>query len=93
MMEPVKIAFDVVSLPSTEKIAVIYNANALSPALLSQLMRFGLRLDPRNSATLSGVVKGNREDFLNVIQTYGMAVEILPPMLVRPEQLDKHGIA
>jgi hypothetical protein len=84
MNEPIRIAFDVISLPSTEKVAVVYNAGVLSSALLSQMMRFGLRLDPRDSSSLSGVIKGRKEDLLNMIQSYGFAVDILPPSILHP---------
>ena len=77
MSETVKMSFEgAFEDPSPH--VVVYNPKVLSPALLSQVMRFGLIGATAKRPVLSGKLKGSRTAFTEMIQSYGVAVEIVP---------------
>jgi hypothetical protein len=77
MGETVKLSFEgAYEDPSPH--VVVHNPKVLSPALLSQVMRFGLIGATAKRPFLSGKLKGNRTAFTEMIQSYGLAVEIVP---------------
>ena len=77
MSETVKLSFEgAFEDPSPH--VVVYNPKVLSPALLSQVMRFGLIGATAKRPVLSGKLKGSRIAFTEMIQSYGVAVEIVP---------------
>ena len=77
MTEKVKISFEGAE-DDPSPLVVIYNSGVLSPGLFRQITRFGLskRLDSR--AFFSGHLQGNRKDFLAMVQSYGVGIEIVP---------------
>jgi hypothetical protein len=58
----------------------IYNPGVLPAALISQVQRFGLIKATDKALHLSGQLKGNRKAFTELIQTYGVTVEVVPPL-------------
>jgi len=56
---------------------VVYNPRVLPAALLSQVMRFGLVGATTKKPLLSGKLKGSRKALTEMIQTYGLSVEIV----------------
>jgi hypothetical protein len=78
MVESVRISFNDASRDGSLQDVVVYNPGVLSSPLFSQVLRFGLK-NPRNRETvLSGRLKGTRENFLTMVQSYGVTVEIVP---------------
>jgi hypothetical protein len=57
---------------------VLHNPRVLSPALLSQVLRFGLVGATRQRPHLSGKLKGSRKAFTEMIQSYGLKVQVVP---------------
>ncbi len=84
MTESVKISFEASYDNDGSPYVVILNPSVLSFALRSQVTRFGLVGAADRSIALTGKLKGNREAFTQMIQSYGFAVEI-----VRPGQQDQ----
>ena len=76
MTENVRISFEEPTISEPSPLVVIYNPRALSFALLSQVMRFGLGYAGAKSR-LSGRLKGNRKAFTEMIQSYGNGIEIV----------------
>ena len=77
MSENVKISFEgAYEDPSPH--VVIYNPLVMPAALLSQVMRFGLIKHAGEKIFLSGHLKGNRKAFTEVIQSYGVAIDVVP---------------
>jgi hypothetical protein len=58
---------------------VVYNPGVMPPALLSQVMRFGLVGATAQKPLLSGKLKGSRKALTEVIQSYGVHVEVVRP--------------
>ena len=56
----------------------IHNPQVMSPALLSQVLRFGLIAATVKRPVVSGKLKGTRKAFTEMIQSYGMHIEIVP---------------
>jgi len=59
-------------------LVVVHNPRVLPAALLSQVMRFGLVGATAHRPLLSGKLKGSRKALLEMIQSYGLSVEIVP---------------
>lgn len=57
---------------------VIYNPRVLPAALLSQVMRFGLVAATPKRPVVSGKLKGSRKALTEMIQSYGLGVEVVP---------------
>ena len=77
MTETVKISFEGSYEDDLSPLVVIYNPRVLPLTLFSQVMRFGLRGAADRKSSLSGRLKGNREAFIWMIQSYGFEVEIV----------------
>lgn len=58
-------------------LVAVHNSGALSPALLSQVMRFGLVGGTPEKPLLSGKLKGSRKAFTEMIQSYGHRVQVV----------------
>jgi hypothetical protein len=56
---------------------VIHNPIALPSALLSQVKRFGLVGTADRTSPLRGHLKGNRQAFTHMIQSYGLKIEFV----------------
>ena len=79
MYETVRMSFEGSSEDRGSPLVVVYNPGVLPGALFRQIMRFGLKSTSRDSL-LSGRLKGSRKGFMGMIQSYGVAVEIVPPV-------------
>lgn len=75
--ETVKMSFEG-SYEDPSPLVVIYNPKALPAALLSQVLRFGLVGATAQRPYLSGKLKGSRKALTEMIQSYGLGVEIVP---------------
>jgi hypothetical protein len=51
----------------------------MSPALLSQVMRFGLVGATEQKPELSGKLKGTRKALVEMIRSYGVHVHVVRP--------------
>jgi len=77
MTETVKLSFEgAYEEPSPH--VVVHNPEVLSPPLLSQILRFGLVAATAKRPVVSGRLKGSRKAFMEMIQSYGIAVEVVP---------------
>ena len=56
---------------------VVYNPQVLTGALLSQVMRFGLVGGTTQRPLLSGKLKGSRKALTEMIQSYGVHVQVV----------------
>jgi len=77
MTETVKLSFEG-SYEDPSPMVVVYNPRVLPAALLSQVLRFGLVGATAHRPLLSGKLKGSRKALMEMIQTYGLGVEIVP---------------
>jgi hypothetical protein len=77
MTETVKLSFEgAYEDPSPH--VIVHNPQVLSPPLLSQILRFGLVAATAKRPVVSGKLKGSRKAFMEMIQSYGIAVEVVP---------------
>jgi hypothetical protein len=76
MVEIVKLSFDG-TFEDPSPMTTIHNPKVLPAALLSQVMRFGLVGATREKPLVSGKLKGSRRAFTEMIQSYGLNVEIV----------------
>ncbi len=81
MSEPVKISFEGGS-DETAPFVTVYNPRILPGALFSQILRYGLINSRDKESSLSGRLKGNRKAFTEMIQSYGVSIEIVPAAVV-----------
>lgn len=56
----------------------VHNPQVMSPALLSQVLRFGLVAATAKRPVVSGKLKGSRKALVEMIQSYGIGVEVVP---------------
>ena len=77
MPETVKLSFEG-TFEDPSPLVTVYNPRVLPAALLSQVLRFGLVGATAHRPLLSGKLKGSRKALLEMIQTYGLGVEIVP---------------
>ncbi|HWC31171.1 MAG TPA: hypothetical protein VG845_13910 [Dehalococcoidia bacterium] len=77
MVETVQMSFEG-AYEDPSPMVVVYNPRVLPAALLSQIMRFGLVGATASHPPLSGKLKGSRKALTEVIQSYGLNVEIVP---------------
>ncbi len=77
MPETVKLSFEG-DYDDPSPLVVLYNPEVLSGALLSQVLRFGLVGATAQKPSLSGKLKGSRAGLIEMIQTYGLGVEVVP---------------
>jgi len=76
MAETVKLSFEgAYEEPSPQ--TMIYNPGVMPFALFTQVERFGL-VGTRKTH-MSGRLKGSRKSFTEVIRSYGLNIEIVPP--------------
>ena len=75
MPDTVRISYEPAMADDPSPHVVIHNPKVLSLALLSQLKRFGM-VASRDG--LSGKLNGSRKAFTEVIETYGVHVEVVP---------------
>jgi hypothetical protein len=74
--EKVKISFEG-SEDDPSPMVVIYNSGLLSAGLFRQIARYGLSKRSDTEGRLSGHLQGGRKDFLAMIQSYGVAIEVI----------------
>ncbi|HLG10211.1 MAG TPA: hypothetical protein VI876_00500 [Dehalococcoidia bacterium] len=77
MPETVQMSFEG-AYEDPSPLVVVYNPRVLPAALLSQVMRFGLVGATAKRPHLSGKLKGSRKALTEMIQSYGLGVEIVP---------------
>ena len=77
MSEAVKISFEG-AIDDTAPFVTVYNPSILPRALFSQILRFGLINSRDQNLSLSGKLKGNKKVFTEMIQSYGVSIEIVP---------------
>lgn len=77
MTEKVQISFEASHGDDTSPFVVILNPGVLPSALFSQVKRFGLVGAADRKAILSGRLKGNRTAFTQMIESYGVGIEIV----------------
>jgi hypothetical protein len=76
MPEIVQLSFEG-AFEDPSPLTTIHNPKVLPAALLSQIMRYGLVGATREKPLVSGRLKGSRRAFTELIQSYGLAVEII----------------
>jgi hypothetical protein len=76
LTENVKISFEDSYQDDPTPVVVVYNPQVMSPPLLSQVMRFGLA-SANARTSLSGKLKGSRKALIEMIQSYGVDVQIV----------------
>jgi hypothetical protein len=79
MPETVKLSFEGAFEEAAPR-TVIYNPGVMPFALYTQVERFGL-VGTRKTH-MSGKLKGSRHTLTEVIKSYGLNVEIVPPTAV-----------
>ena len=77
MTDKVQISFETSYEEDPSPFVVVINPSILSFPLYSQITRFGLVGAANRKSTLSGKLKGNREAFTQMIQSYGFEIEIV----------------
>jgi hypothetical protein len=77
MPETVELSFEG-AYEDPSPLVVLHNPRVLPAALLSQVLRFGLVGGTAQKPLLSGKLKGNRKAFVEMIQSYGLGVVIVP---------------
>jgi hypothetical protein len=78
MAETVEMSFEGLSEDPSPHV-VVYNPRVMTPALLSQVMRFGLVGGTSQKPLLSGKLKGTRKGLTEMIQSYGVHVQVVRP--------------
>lgn len=76
MPETVEMSFTG-SAEDASPFTVVYNPSVMPPALLSQVMRFGLVGGTAQHPLLSGKLKGSRKALTEMIQSYGVHVQVV----------------
>ncbi len=79
MAETLKMSFDG-SPEDTSPHVVVYNPEVLPAACLSQVSRFGLVGGTKQRPLLSGNLQGSRKALTEMIQSYGLLLEIVPAL-------------
>jgi hypothetical protein len=77
MTETVKMSFEGAYEDPSPQVTV-HNPQVMSPALLSQVLRFGLVAATAKRPVVSGKLKGSRKALMEMIQSYGIGVEVVP---------------
>lgn len=57
---------------------VIHNPKVLPVGLHHQIKRFGLAGPSIQHSEVSGVLKGSRRAFMELIYTYGLSIQVVP---------------
>jgi hypothetical protein len=76
MSESVRISFDG-AVEDEAPFVVIYNPRVMPAALYSQVQRYGLVGAADKKPSLSGKLKGTRKAFTEMIQSYGVRIELV----------------
>ncbi len=58
--------------------AAIHNPELLPPGLHRQILRYGLIGPSTRHPLVSGMLKGSRHAFMEMILTYGLTVQVVP---------------
>ncbi|MPZ50479.1 MAG: hypothetical protein GEU75_14475 [Dehalococcoidia bacterium] len=77
MIEKVRISFEPSFQDDPSPHVVVLNPGVLPFALRSQVARFGLVETADGKSTLSGNLKGNRGGFTQMIESYGVEIEVV----------------
>jgi hypothetical protein len=76
MSDAVKISFEG-AMDEESPFVVIHNPRVMPAALYSQVQRYGLLGAADNKPSLSGKLKGTRKAFTEMIQSYGVRIEVV----------------
>lgn len=76
MTEKMRISFVSEILDDPFPVVAIYNPKEMPVSLFHQLGRFGLAVDRK--AVFTGKLNSSRKDFMAVIQSYGVEVQVVP---------------
>lgn len=77
MTEKVQISFEGSVDETVPPMVVIHNSGVLSAALAQQIARYGLIRRSGNQSQVSGHLQGTRKDFLAMVQSYGVGIQIV----------------
>lgn len=77
MIDNVRISFYESYEDDPSPLVTIFNPAVMPFALISQVGRFGIHRAGDKEAHLIGKLKGNRINFMEMIQTYGVPVEVV----------------
>ncbi len=77
MPEKVKLTFDASYGSDAPPMVAVLNPEILPFALLSQITRFGLAGAADRKTPFTGRLKGDRRAFTQMIESYGLEVEIV----------------
>jgi hypothetical protein len=75
MIENVRISFEG-SREELSPVVVIHNSGVLSAGMSRQIARYGVSKRD-NLGTLSGRLQGDRKDFLAMVRSYGVGIDIV----------------
>ena len=76
MTDKVQISFEG-SAEEGPPLVTIHNPLVLSAGLTRQIARYGLTRRSGDAGNLSGRLQGGRKDFLAMVQSYGVGIEII----------------
>jgi hypothetical protein len=85
MTEKVQISFEGSGVEGSPPLVTIHNSEVLSPGLARQIARYGITRRANSPGQVSGYLQGARKDFLAMVQSYGVGIEIMrkqPPAAV-----------
>jgi hypothetical protein len=77
MVQLVKMSFEG-SYEDRSPMVVVHNPQVFSAACLSQVKRFGIVGATVQKPLMSGKLKGTRKALVEMIQSYGFSIEIVP---------------
>ena len=75
-----EVTFNYASTSDLSPEVTIHNALILIPSLSDQVTRFGLHKPSGESQTMTGYLRGGRENFVNMIYSYGFKIEVSTPL-------------
>ena len=75
-----EVSFSYASDSDLSPMVTIHNARILIPSLSDQVVRFGLHKPKEGSSTMIGHLKGGRENFINMIYSYGFKIDFSTPL-------------
>jgi hypothetical protein len=76
MPEKLRISFEG-SEEESSPVVIIHNSGVLSPGLTRQIARYGVIKRTGSLGILSGRLQGGRKDFLAMVRSYGVGVEVV----------------
>jgi hypothetical protein len=77
MTDKVQISFEGSGDDAMPPMVIIHNSEVLSAGLARQIARYGITRRSGNPGQVSGYLQGARKDFLAMVQSYGVGIEII----------------